>query len=274
MTEAEWLASEDPQALLRLAIGRVSQCCGCVWCNNGDGTASMAVGQRCCPKCDNATPAAGCRAVASDRKLRLWFVAMIDAYTGPNETIYDNSNWEHWRLGEASPEELHERSPEEWSDWIPQYAAMWVNPNYDNEGDPPLAVRAKLLREIVGNPFAPVRLNPAWLTPDVLHVARCAYDEDNWGALPILADALEEAGCPAEVTAETACEACGGDGWGRKEFRIERQKNPDAVLDGCTPCHGSGKRSSRAPHPLLLHLRSPTEHVRGCWALDCVLGKE
>jgi hypothetical protein len=28
------------------------------------------------------------------------------------------------------------------------------------------------------------------------------------------------------------------------------------------------------PHPLLAHLRSPGPHVRGCWALDLILGKE
>jgi hypothetical protein len=60
----------------------------------------------------------------------------------------------------------------------------------------------QLLREIVGNPFRPVSLAPAWLTPAVLKLAQAAYDNrllpsgllDN-GGLAVLADALEEAGC-------------------------------------------------------------------------------
>jgi hypothetical protein len=58
------------------------------------------------------------------------------------------------------------------------------------------------LRDSFGNPFRPVSLAPAWLTPAVLNLAQAAYDNrvlpsgllDNTG-LAILADALEEAGC-------------------------------------------------------------------------------
>jgi hypothetical protein len=37
-----------------------------------------------------------------------------------------------------------------------------------------------------------------WRGPDALRVARCAYEERDWGALPVLADALEESGCDSE----------------------------------------------------------------------------
>ena len=56
-----------------------------------------------------------------------------------------------------------------------------------------------LLRDIVGNPFRPPQaLNPAWLAGDgaaISVLARVIYDERRWEDLPILADALEEAGC-------------------------------------------------------------------------------
>jgi hypothetical protein len=89
---------------------------------------------------------------------------------------------------------------------------------------------ANLLRDLFGNPFRPVSLAPAWLTPVVLKLAQAAYDNrllasgllDNSG-LAILADALEEAGCD----------------------------NAD----------------------ILSHLRGPGPHVRGCWAVDAILGK-
>jgi hypothetical protein len=92
---------------------------------------------------------------------------------------------------------------------------------------------ARLLRDVVGNPFRPVALSPSWLTWNdgiVVRLARAAYDErkvpegtlDN-GRLAILADALEEAGCS------------------------------DADILG--------------------HLRRPGPHVRGCWLVDLCLGK-
>jgi hypothetical protein len=88
-----------------------------------------------------------------------------------------------------------------------------------------------LLREVFGNPFRPLHLDPSWQTPQVLALAQAAYDnrtppDDHLdpARLAVLADALEEAGC------------------------TER-----AILD---------------------HLRSAGPHVRGCWAVDLLLGKE
>ena len=55
--------------------------------------------------------------------------------------------------------------------------------------------QSKLIRHIFGNPFRPVVFGPAWRTPSVLAVAQTIYAERRFGDLPILADALEEAGC-------------------------------------------------------------------------------
>lgn len=63
-------------------------------------------------------------------------------------------------------------------------------------GDPDnRAVNAALLRDVVGNPFGPIALDPAWLTSDVLALARGIYDERAFDRMPILADALQDAGC-------------------------------------------------------------------------------
>jgi hypothetical protein len=51
------------------------------------------------------------------------------------------------------------------------------------------------LRDIFGNPFRPASLAPAWRTPAALKLAEAIYDERAFDRLPILADALEEAGC-------------------------------------------------------------------------------
>ena len=53
----------------------------------------------------------------------------------------------------------------------------------------------RLLREVFGNPFRPVRADPSWLTSDVLLLARGIYDEKAFDRMPILADALQDAGC-------------------------------------------------------------------------------
>src|SRR5262245_30688199 len=39
------------------------------------------------------------------------------------------------------------------------------------------AAQVLLVRDILGNPFRPVSINPAWLTPTVTSLAQTAYDE-------------------------------------------------------------------------------------------------
>ncbi len=80
-----------------------------------------------------------------------------------------------------------------------------------------------LIREVFGNPFRPVAFDPAWRTATVEAIAAGVYADRAFDRLPVLADALEDAGCDAA--------------------------------------------------DLLAHLRGPGPHVRGCWAVDLVLGK-
>lgn len=81
-----------------------------------------------------------------------------------------------------------------------------------------------LALELVGpNPFRPIAFDPAWRTEVVTALARIADETAEFGNLPVLADALEEAGCDVPA--------------------------------------------------VLTHLRGPGPHVRGCWAVDLVLGK-
>jgi hypothetical protein len=81
-----------------------------------------------------------------------------------------------------------------------------------------------LLRDIFGNPFRPVSFSPEWRTDTAVSLARQMYESRDFSAMPILADALQDAGCDsAEV---------------------------------------------------LNHCRNEGAHVRGCWVVDRVLGKE
>jgi hypothetical protein len=97
------------------------------------------------------------------------------------------------------------------------------------------AEQCRLVREVVGNPFgAKPPSDLAWLAWNdglIPRLAEAAYRERELPSgllaparLAVLADALEEAGCPQD-------------------------------------------------HELLLHLRPPGPHVRGCFALDPLLNK-
>jgi formylglycine-generating enzyme required for sulfatase activity len=48
---------------------------------------------------------------------------------------------------------------------------------------------------VVGNPFRPAAFDPAWRTAAAGGLARAIYEERAFDRLPILADALEDAGC-------------------------------------------------------------------------------
>jgi hypothetical protein len=52
-----------------------------------------------------------------------------------------------------------------------------------------------LLREVVANPFRPVTLDPCWLSSSVVAIARRLVEARDFSAMPILADALQDAGC-------------------------------------------------------------------------------
>jgi hypothetical protein len=81
--------------------------------------------------------------------------------------------------------------------------------------------------EIFGNPYRAPGVDRSmllWRDATLTKLAQTIYEERRFGDLPILADALEEAGCT------------------------------DADV--------------------LSHCREPGEHVRGCWVVDLMLGKD
>jgi hypothetical protein len=98
-----------------------------------------------------------------------------------------------------------------------------------------MAPQADLLRDIFGNPFRPALP----LSPDVL-----AW---NGGTVSCLAESIYEKRWMLEGTLDSARLAL----------------LADALLDaGCEN------------EQLLAHLRTQRPHVRGCWVLDLILGKE
>jgi hypothetical protein len=74
----------------------------------------------------------------------------------------------------------------------------------DVEQQRPFSLASKYItdcvRDILGNPFRPVTLDLSWVTSTVLALALAQqmYDSRDFSAMPILADALQDAGCDNE----------------------------------------------------------------------------
>jgi hypothetical protein len=69
-------------------------------------------------------------------------------------------------------------------------------------------VLTALVRDIFGSPFRPVICDPSWQTSTAVGLAEAIYAERAFDRLPILADALEDAGC----THPDVLAHCRGDG--------------------------------------------------------------
>ena len=286
MTEAEWLASGDPAAMLK-------------WLTEPGVVPTLArkinAGMNCPP---------------SDRKLRLFACACCFSMKGLTE-----EDRVTLMVALQSADEKTVLFPEiaEQADSVGVYwachassleaASRWAN--YSGLQAATREERANLLRDIVGNPWRPVVLpgglercrfcqgrgwtaqtadvfNPPfvscgcvkgmrrtgpcpWLTPTVLSLAQAAY---------------KERGVP--------CRSCRGTG------QIAETRQSWAGTRECPDCHGHGgpdpdgaahldpdrlavladalEEAGCENEDILQHLRGPGPHVRGCWVVDLVLG--
>ncbi|MDB5310483.1 MAG: hypothetical protein JWO38_4685 [Gemmataceae bacterium] len=73
-----------------------------------------------------------------------------------------------------------------WVDAAAAYGANW---------DAECKAICGLIRDIFGNPFRPATIDPSWLTSTVTDLARQMYESRDFSPMPILADALQDAGC-------------------------------------------------------------------------------
>jgi hypothetical protein len=80
--------------------------------------------------------------------------------------------------------------------------------SWDSRRQQEMVCQCALLRDIFGNPFRPVSVDASWLAGPVITLADTIYTDRAFDRLPLLADALEEAGCTdADILAH-----CRGDG--------------------------------------------------------------
>ncbi len=81
-------------------------------------------------------------------------------------------------------------------------AARWgrqpVRPQGNPLPGPESAEQAILLRDIFGNPFRPATFSSDWRTSTTIALASQMYESRDFSAMPILADALQDAGCADE----------------------------------------------------------------------------
>jgi hypothetical protein len=76
------------------------------------------------------------------------------------------------------------------------------DPDWIDEEAAEMARQVVLLREVIGNPFRPCVADSLWLAWNdgtIPRIARSIYDERRFEDMPILADALEDAGCCDET---------------------------------------------------------------------------
>ncbi|MCI0699795.1 MAG: hypothetical protein L0241_01750, partial [Planctomycetia bacterium] len=81
--------------------------------------------------------------------------------------------------------------------------ASWLSATEEYEYEEPIpewekvparTIHCQFLRDIFGNPFRPVTFNSSWRTDTALSLARQMYESREFSAMPILADALQDAG--------------------------------------------------------------------------------
>lgn len=230
MTEQEWLTSDDPAYML-------------CWVTSQPADRAVRSNRLA-------------HYVASDRKLRLFACAVMEPVVWVDRRIDGFSSLERelkvaYRMAEG--EQLV-------SDLEIQSSSLFLCHRRASEAarfslgmDGGKDRQAAILRDIIGNPFQRIfegRLSDhkpddneivgnlsawlAWSDGTIPKLARQIYDSRDFTAMPILGDALEEAGC--------------------------------SDLDILEHCHNQYHISYRAMPKIT--------HCRGCWVLDLVLGKE
>jgi hypothetical protein len=112
---------------------------------------------------------------------------------------------EDWAEGIPSPPRSPELLMPLWAKWHPIFAREAIDAaNWTIRKTlayrAPSGIRAEeqhllLLRDIFGNPYRPATIDPAWRTPDVISLTRAIEEDRAFNRMPILGDALEEAGC-------------------------------------------------------------------------------
>jgi len=191
VTEAEWLTCDDSVPMIDFLYGNVSDrklrlfgcaCCRRIW-HIYDEAARHAV-EVAEQHADGTATKAECRAV--ERAVK---------YAGPRVVI-DGSAYR------AAAHGSRDTAGEHADVQVPHPRYPWAESDYDAYRREYLGAFERerlsnilLLRDIFGNPFRPVAFDPAWRTDTAVALAAQMYESRDFSVMPILADALQDAGC-------------------------------------------------------------------------------
>jgi hypothetical protein len=198
MTEAEWLNCTDVEEMLKVLPGKTSDrklrlfTCACFH------------------TLDAEQPASETARAAIELAEQYLERGVADVELGLASAAARDQMFEPWSrpMGSGPPPMTDVRGSwmarmARWASCIDrQYAAMMgaeatTGLSSHRKIEPPdwSARSSYLLREIIGNPYRPLVTDSRWLSTTVVTLSRLAYDSRSFEALPILADALEDAGC-------------------------------------------------------------------------------
>jgi hypothetical protein len=195
MTESEWMACDDPHAMLKFLEGRASgrklrlfavACCCRFWRLLIDERSKKAVlvAER---DADQARPEAVAEAFHESQ-----CAFRVCEYASDRHA---DAAWAACQLAEPSEDRLEKAVRVA---LLAANAAGYPNDSSYSTDRDRIEVEYRhqchLLRDMDGNPFGPVNLDPTWLSPNVVALARTIYEERAFDRMPELADVLEEAG--------------------------------------------------------------------------------
>ena len=245
MTEAEWLTCADPTPMLEFLRGRASErkkrfvsfgCCRAVWSMIPEQPHRVAIRvaeRHTDGQATDAELGAAVSAVHRARRKRnkidrsVYYAVRCPPGTeyGDAEAVADGVARVVATAAAPNPSPTsisYFRGDQLVNEEVPpnQDRLVWDAAYSDHK-----RATAVLVRDIFGNPFRPVAADPAWLTSTAVGLAAAIYAERAFDRLPILADALEDAGCDdADVLAH-----CRGDRAARPRL-LGRGPDPRQVV--------------------------------------------
>lgn len=192
MTEEEWLACDDPEAMLSFLEGRASA------------RRLRMFAAACCRRAWRFLPDVRSRAAVeaaeryADGLIHLWELkrARQDAQWAYRAAQGPGGAYFRVYAVSGAAQVANEHLP------TPSVARRVLLAVGSEELEQERRHQLLLLRDIAGNPFRPLALNLSLLTPTITSLAQSAYDDRLLPAghldpqrLSVLADAVEEAGC-------------------------------------------------------------------------------
>jgi diguanylate cyclase (GGDEF)-like protein len=80
-------------------------------------------------------------------------------------------------------------------DYFPRLRSLVGGPEREGERAAEVAAQQVVVRDVFGDPDRPDEFDARWLTADVVGLAQHIYGSGDFSAMPVLADALQDAGC-------------------------------------------------------------------------------